>query len=54
MTNELEIFAAVASTQTFIVLSAIFALSYTAWALWITGYASTSQVLPASLIRRAP
>jgi hypothetical protein len=52
MTNELDIFTGAASTETFMVLSAIFALAYAAWALWIVGQTS-EQTRPASPIRGA-
>jgi len=53
MTNELEIFTAAASIDTFIYLSAVFALGYAAFALWLIGTAPPQQKLPASLVRRA-
>ena len=53
MMDELEIFTAAASTDTFFYLSAVFALAYAAWAVWLVGQAPTQRALQASIIRRA-
>jgi hypothetical protein len=53
MMNELQIFADAASADTFIYLSAIFALACAASAVWLVGQTPTQQALSPSIIRRA-
>ena len=53
MVNELQVFTEVASSDTFVYLSLIFALAYAAWAVWLVGRAPSQQVLQASIVRRA-
>jgi hypothetical protein len=53
MMNELQIFAYATSADTFIYLSAIFALAYAAWAVWLVGRAPSQQALQTSIVRRA-
>ena len=54
MMNELEIITEVASSNTFIVLSAIFTLAFAQHARFrLVGQAPTQQVLQASIVRRA-
>ena len=53
MMNELQIFAYAASADTFIYLSAIFALAYAACAVWLVGQAPTQRALSPSIVRRA-
>jgi hypothetical protein len=53
MMNELEIITEVASSNTFVVLSAIFALACTACALWLVGQTPTQPALSPSIVRRA-
>jgi hypothetical protein len=52
MMNELEVFTEVAASDTFLYLSAVFALAYAAWAVWLFGRAPAQRSLPASIIRR--
>jgi hypothetical protein len=53
MMNELQVFTEAAATDTFVYLSAVFALAYAAWAVWLAGRTPTQRVLPPSIIRRA-
>ena len=53
MMNELEIITELASSNTFIVLSAIFTLACTACAVWLVGQAPTQRALSPSIVRRA-
>jgi hypothetical protein len=53
MMNELQIFAYAASGDTFIYMSATFALAYAAWAVWLVGQTPTQRALSPSIVRRA-
>ena len=53
MMNELEIFTEAASSDTFVYLSLVCALAYTAWTVWLIGQAPTQRALQVSIIRRA-
>jgi hypothetical protein len=52
MMTELQIFTEVASSSTFLVMSAIFALAYAGLAVWLVGRKQT-QVRPVLNPRRA-
>jgi hypothetical protein len=53
MMNELQIFTEAASSDTFVDLSAIFALACAACALWLVGQTPTQPALSPSIVRRA-
>lgn len=53
MMNELEVFTATASSDTFVYLSLICALAYAAGVVWLVGRSPTQQALQASIVRRA-
>ena len=53
MADELEIFTTAASTDVFFYLSAVFALCYAAWVIWVIGQKPALQAQPVSLVRRA-
>jgi hypothetical protein len=53
MMNELEVFTAAASSDTFVYLSLICVLAFAAGVVWLVGRAPSQQVLQASIVRRA-